>query len=67
VEGRRRAGRHVAELDVPGEIKVIEVSRGGHAVIPSTAATFNSGDLVSFVVAGRLRGLRSFLGGRWQR
>ena len=68
VEVRHRAGRHVAELDVPGEIKAIEVSRGGHAVIPSTTATFNSGDLVSFVVAaGSLGRLRSFLGGRWQR
>ncbi|MGC8463910.1 MAG: TrkA C-terminal domain-containing protein [Acidimicrobiales bacterium] len=62
------AGRQVAELDVPGEIEVIEVSRGGHSAIPSTTATLNSGDLVSFVVAaGSLSRLRSFLGGRWQR
>lgn len=62
------AGRAVAELDVPGEIQVVEVSRGGHSTIPGRAATLEAGDVVSFVVAsGSLGRLRSFLGGRWRR
>jgi len=60
------AGRQVAELDVPGEIRVVEVSRGGHSTIPSRAAILQPSDMVSFVVAaGSLGRLRSFLGGRW--
>ena len=60
------AGRPVAELDVPGEIQVVEVGRGGHSTIPSTTATLQPGDIVSFVVAATSLGrLRSFLGGRW--
>jgi trk system potassium uptake protein TrkA len=62
------AGRPVAELDVPGEIQVVEIGRGGHSTIPSRTATLQPGDLVSFVVAaGSLGRLRSFLGGRWGR
>lgn len=61
------AGRRVAELDVPGEILVVEVSRGGHSSIPSTAMALQAGDMVTFVVAASALGrLRSFLGGRWQ-
>ncbi|MHB1554671.1 MAG: potassium channel family protein [Acidimicrobiales bacterium] len=60
------AGRQVAELGVPGEIQVVEVSRGGHSSIPSSTATLQPGDVVSFVVAAASLGrLRSFLGGRW--
>ncbi len=60
------AGRKVAELDVPGEIQVVEVSRGGHSAIPAGTATLQTDDVVSFVVAaGSLGRLRSFLGGRW--
>lgn len=62
------AGRRVAELDVPGEIQVVEVSRGGHSTIPSRTTALQPGDIVSFVVAaGSLARLRSFLGGRWHR
>jgi len=61
------AGRRVAEFDVPGEILVVELSRGGHSIIPTTAMALKAGDLVSFVVAASALGrLRSFLGGRWQ-
>jgi len=61
------AGRQVAELDVPGEIQAVEVSRGGRSSIPGEGATLQSGDVVSFVVAaGSLGRLRSFLGGRWE-
>ena len=60
------AGRRMAELDVPGEIQVVEVSRGGHSTIPAGSTTLQAGDVVSFVVAaGSLGRLRSFLGGRW--
>ncbi len=61
------AGRRVAELDVPGEIQVVELTRGGHSTIPAGTAALEPGDVVSFVVAaGSLGRLRSFLGGRWQ-
>lgn len=61
------AGRQLKELEVPGEIKVVEVTRKGHATIPATEAVLGVGDVVSFVVAsGSLRRLRSFLGGRWR-
>lgn len=60
------AGRHVAELDVPGEIQVVELTRGGHSTLPARTATLEPGDVVSFMVAaGSLGRLRSFLGGRW--
>jgi len=60
-------GRRVAEFDVPGEILVVELSRGGHSIIPTTTMALKAGDLVSFVVAASALGrLRSFLGGRWQ-
>lgn len=61
------AGRQFKELEVPGEIKVVEVTRNGHATIPSTEAVLKGGDVVSFVVASSsLRRLRGFLGGRWR-
>ena len=60
------AGRHVAELDVPGEIQVVELTRGGRSTLPARTATLEPGDVVSFIVAsGSLGRLRSFLGGRW--
>ncbi len=59
------AGRLVTELNVPGEIQVVEVTRGGHSSIPGTGATLREGDVVSFVVAATSLGrLRGFLGGR---
>ncbi|HUZ20244.1 MAG TPA: TrkA family potassium uptake protein [Acidimicrobiales bacterium] len=59
------AGRHVAEFNVPGEIQVVEVTRGGHSSIPDTGALLQAGDVLSFVVASTSLGrLRSFLGGR---
>lgn len=60
------AGRPVGEFDVPGEIRVVELSRGGHSTIPESSTTLLSGDVLSFVVAsGSLGRLRGFLGGRW--
>lgn len=60
-------GRDLAEFNVPGEIQVVEVTRGGHSMIPGSRATVRAGDVVSFVVAsGSLARLRNFLGGRWR-
>jgi trk system potassium uptake protein TrkA len=59
-------GRAVDEFDVPGEIRVVELTRAGHSSIPGHGATVRAGDVVRFVVAARsLSRLRSFLGGRW--
>jgi trk system potassium uptake protein TrkA len=61
------ADRRVAEFNVEGEIQVVEISRGGHSMIPGTGSTLREGDMVSFIVAsGALERLRSFLGGRWK-
>ena len=61
------ADRRVAEFNVEGEIQVVEISRGGHSMIPGAGSTLREGDMVSFIVAsGALERLRSFLGGRWK-
>jgi trk system potassium uptake protein TrkA len=61
------ADRRVAEFNVEGEIHVVEISRGGHSMIPGAESTLREGDMVSFIVAsGALERLRSFLGGRWK-
>lgn len=57
-------GRRVNEFNVEGEIKVVEITRGGHSLIPGTASVIERGDLVSFVVASAsLNRLHGFLGG----
>ncbi len=59
------AGRAVTEFNVAGEIQVVEVTRGGHSIIPGSATTLRAEDVVSFVVAsGALGRLRDFFGGR---
>ncbi|MGB7588141.1 MAG: TrkA C-terminal domain-containing protein [Solirubrobacterales bacterium] len=56
------AGRRVAELNVPGEIQVVEISRAGHSSVPEGTSMLQPEDLVSFIVAsGSLGRLRSFL------
>ncbi|WP_329267908.1 potassium channel family protein [Streptomyces sp. NBC_01451] len=54
------AGRRLTEFDVDGEIRVVEVTRGGHSLIPAHSTTARPDDLVTFAVAttalGRLRG-----------
>lgn len=60
------AGRPVSEFDVPGEIRVAELSRAGHSSIPEPSTALQDGDALSFVVAsGSLGRLKSFLGGKW--
>ena len=61
------AGRRTSEFNVEGEIAVIEVTRGGHSMIPGHSTTIRHGDQLSFVVAsGSIERLKGFLGGRWQ-
>lgn len=54
------AGRLLTELDVDGEIRVVEVTRAGRSRIPAHHTPAEPGDLVTFAVAatslGRLRG-----------
>jgi trk system potassium uptake protein TrkA len=60
------AGRRALELNVPGEIQVVELSRAGHSRIPEHSTPLEGGDVLSFIVAaGSLGRLRSFLGGGW--
>jgi len=53
-------GRRLTEFDVDGEIRVVEVTRAGHSLIPGHGTSVQAGDLVTFAVAatalGRLRG-----------
>jgi trk system potassium uptake protein len=59
-------GRQVAELNVPGEIGVVELSRHGHSRIPEPTTPLDPGDVLSFVVAaGSIGRLHSFLDGKW--
>jgi trk system potassium uptake protein TrkA len=60
------AGRRASEFEVPGEIRVVELSRAGHSVIPESSTILQDGDALSFVVAsGSLGRLKGFLGGKW--
>lgn len=60
------AGRPALELNVPGEIQVVELSRAGHSRIPEQSTPLATGDVLSFIVAaGSLGRLRSFLDGKW--
>jgi trk system potassium uptake protein len=60
------AGRPAGEFEVPGEIRVAELSRAGHSSVPESSTTLQGGDILSFVVAsGSLGRLKEFLGGRW--
>ena len=53
-------GGGCAEFDVDGEIRVVEVTRGGRSLLPAHGTAAEPGDLVTFAVAatalGRLRG-----------
>jgi trk system potassium uptake protein len=56
------AGRRVAELNVPGEIQVVEISRAGHSSVPEGTSQLQPDDFVSSIVAsGSLGRLQSFL------
>ncbi|MET8582355.1 TrkA family potassium uptake protein [Streptomyces collinus] len=53
-------GRQVTEFDVDGEIRVVEITRGGRSLLPAHGVLAEPGDLVTFGVAatalGRLSG-----------
>lgn len=40
------AGRHVRDLNIPGEVNVFSVTRGDHAFIPSGSTEFQEGDVL---------------------
>ncbi len=44
------AGRNVMQLNVPGEIMVVSITRNDHAFVPATGTEFHEGDLVHLVV-----------------
>ncbi|HQE92715.1 MAG TPA: TrkA family potassium uptake protein [Anaerolineae bacterium] len=45
-------GRTVRDLDVPGEVRVVAISRGGHTFLPTLATVFSSGDILHLAVSG---------------
>ncbi|PZH20805.1 potassium uptake protein [Streptomyces sp. NTH33] len=56
------AGRKLSEFEVDGEIRVVEVTRGGRSLVPRQTTTAAPGDVVTFAVAAHcLHRLRAFL------
>jgi trk system potassium uptake protein TrkA len=56
------AGRPLAELEVDGEIRPVEVTRLGRSFVPGRANAAEAGDVVTFAVAATALGrLRDFL------
>ncbi|GGZ19747.1 potassium channel family protein [Streptomyces poonensis] len=56
------AGRKLAEFEVEGEIRVVEVTRHGRSLLPRHTTTAAPDDMVTFAVAATaLRTLRGFL------
>ena len=57
------AGRLVRELNVEGEIQVVEITRGGRSVIPGPATPLQADDFLTLVVTPESLGrLQAFLG-----
>ncbi|MER6532946.1 potassium channel family protein [Streptomyces sp. 900105755] len=55
-------GRRPTELDVDGEIRVVEITRAGRSLLPAHGVLAEPGDLVTFAVAATaLARLRGFL------
>jgi trk system potassium uptake protein TrkA len=44
------SGHNVMQLNVPGEIMVVSITRNDHAFVPATGTVFHEGDLVHLVV-----------------
>jgi trk system potassium uptake protein TrkA len=44
------AGRNVMQLNVPGEVMVVSITRNDHAFVPASGTEFHEGDLVHLVV-----------------
>ncbi len=43
-------GRNVMQLNVPGEVMVVSITRNDHAFIPASGTEFHEGDLINLVV-----------------
>ncbi|WP_077797026.1 TrkA family potassium uptake protein [Streptomyces sp. JHA26] len=55
-------GRRLRDIEIEGEIRVVEVTRGGRSLLPLCTTTAAPGDVVTFAVAApALRRLRAFL------
>lgn len=55
-------GRPLSQLEVDGDIRLVEVTRGGRSLIPTHATRAEPDDLVTFAVAAHALGrLRAFL------
>ncbi|MCD9193307.1 potassium channel family protein [Streptomyces albireticuli] len=55
-------GRPVTDFDVDGEIRVVEVTRAGHSLLPAHGTSAEPHDVVTFAVAAKSLGrLRAFL------
>lgn len=55
-------GRPLADLEVDGEIRIVEVTRAGRSLIPGHATAIDRDDLVTFAVAAiALDRLRTFV------
>lgn len=55
-------GRRLSELEVDGEIRIVEVTRGGRSRLPADGSSAEPDDLVTFAVAATaLTRLRTFL------
>jgi trk system potassium uptake protein TrkA len=56
-------GRRLSEFEVDGEIRVVEVTRGGRSLLPAHGTVAEPDDLVTFAVGATALGrLRGFLG-----
>jgi trk system potassium uptake protein TrkA len=56
-------GRSVQDLNVPGEIMVVAITRNDHAFVPTSGTEFHEGDLVNLVVlSSAMNRLESMLG-----
>lgn len=52
----------MGDLEVDGEIRIVEVTRGGRSFLPTRHTPAETGDLVTFAVAAdALSRLRGFL------
>ena len=57
------AGRPVRELNVEGEIQVVEITRGGRSIIPGLATPLQADDFLTLAVTSESLGrLQAFLG-----
>jgi trk system potassium uptake protein TrkA len=62
------AGRQLTELEVDGEVRLVEVTRGSRSFIPTAVEPANPGDRISFIAsAAGMRRLHALLDKEWSR